>query len=374
MAKKKSRRARQRNRTALRSRKSIRRPKSAPAESPVTLAQARALAKERAPAARGAKVALVATSPASVGLERRKLELKQAQERRRRIKEYKTTLAIMKKRGVKGLAPPTVKAVRTPKDGREASAGVCRRRLVVRLSRAILRRRNHSPARGEARGPDPESGEGGRRSALHARRERAPAADRTVHQRLSRGRPLGRDAVLRGGNDSSTIPWRCGSRTTTRAYPRPALIHQGRARCRPRARAAGYEDLIGLRDSLSPNTRLFFHGYDFAIPDGRGICHLGPWLKPTFDLRGFPTQASAFGVTKILARAVRRDASVARVVARRSDDHQQPGDAGSPAGLLAQRAASVERRVQGLCETVARLVEGGIPKPCPVAAPRRREL
>ena len=58
---------------------------------------------------------------------------------------------------------------------------------------------------------------------------------------------------------------------------------------------AGYEDLIGLRDSLSPQTRLFFHGYDFAIPDGRGICHLGPWLKPTFDLRGFPTLASRFG-------------------------------------------------------------------------------
>ena len=27
---------------------------------------------------------------------------------------------------------------------------------------------------------------------------------------------------------------------------------------------------------------------------------LGPWLKPTFDLRGFPTQVSAFGVMKIL--------------------------------------------------------------------------
>jgi hypothetical protein len=63
---------------------------------------------------------------------------------------------------------------------------------------------------------------------------------------------------------------------------------------------AAYEVLIGLRDSLSPKTRLFFHAYDFAIPDGRGVCYLGPWLKPTFDLRGFPTQASAFGVMKIL--------------------------------------------------------------------------
>ena len=60
-------------------------------------------------------LALAATSPASVGLERRKLQLKQAQERRIRIKEYKTTLAIMKKRGVKGLAPRTGKAARAPK-------------------------------------------------------------------------------------------------------------------------------------------------------------------------------------------------------------------------------------------------------------------
>ena len=41
---------------------------------------------------------------------------------------------------------------------------------------------------------------------------------------------------------------------------------------------------------------MIFQGYDFAIPDGRGICHLGPWLKPTFDLREFPTRAAAQAV------------------------------------------------------------------------------
>src|SRR5688572_28671263 len=95
--------------------KPTRRAKSVGAAGPVTLAQARALAKVRTPVARRAKVALVATSPASVGLERRKLELKQEQVRRKRIKEYKTTLAIMKKRGVKGLAPKTAKGGRAPK-------------------------------------------------------------------------------------------------------------------------------------------------------------------------------------------------------------------------------------------------------------------
>ena len=61
---------------------------------------------------------------------------------------------------------------------------------------------------------------------------------------------------------------------------------------------AGYEDLIGLRNQLSPGTHLVFQGYDFAIPDGRGICHLGPWLKPTFDLRKFPTRAAGQEVVK----------------------------------------------------------------------------
>ena len=73
--------------------------------------------------------------------------------------------------------------------------------------------------------------------------------------------------------------------------PPAALIHQGRLDAALALVRAGYEDLIGLRDRLSPQTHLFFHAYDFAIPDGRGVCHLGPWLKPTFDLRGFPTQA-----------------------------------------------------------------------------------
>jgi len=79
------------------------------------LAQARALVKVSAPLERGAKVALAPASPATVGFERRKLEVKQVLERRRRIKEYKATLAIMKKRGVKGLVRRTVKSGRAPK-------------------------------------------------------------------------------------------------------------------------------------------------------------------------------------------------------------------------------------------------------------------
>jgi hypothetical protein len=87
---------------------------------PVTLAQARALATVPAPLERGVKVAVAAASPAAVGFERRKLEAKQDLERRRRIKEYRATLAIMKTRGVKGLSaqPPEADAHSRRRPGR----------------------------------------------------------------------------------------------------------------------------------------------------------------------------------------------------------------------------------------------------------------
>lgn len=80
--------------------------------------------------------------------------------------------------------------------------------------------------------------------------------------------------------------------------PPAGLIHQSRLDAALALVRAGYEDLIGLRDSLSPGTHLLFHAYDFAIPDGRGVCHHGPWLQPTFNLRKFPTRAAAFEVVK----------------------------------------------------------------------------
>jgi hypothetical protein len=63
---------------------------------------------------------------------------------------------------------------------------------------------------------------------------------------------------------------------------------------------AAYEDLIVLRDRLSRTTQLVFQGYDFAIPDGRGICGYGPWLKPTFDLCKFSTLAAGQAVVKAM--------------------------------------------------------------------------
>jgi hypothetical protein len=256
-----------------------------------------------APVAKTAKAAVVTTSPALVGLERRRLARSQQQERRRRIKEYRATLAIMKKRGVKGLAPKAAQ-------GATAFAAAAAMPLQVFAEGDSW---FHYPV------PLPLVD-----ASIVPRLERllgvpilnlAMAGDEVRYmlgveerklliEQFVRGCPAGGpwDAMLfsGGGNDIVDNPMALWIKDFNAALPPAALVHQARFDMALALVRAGYEDLIGLRDSLSPQTHLFFHGYDFAIPDGRGICHLGPWLKPTFDLRGFPTQASRVAVMKIL--------------------------------------------------------------------------
>jgi hypothetical protein len=63
---------------------------------------------------------------------------------------------------------------------------------------------------------------------------------------------------------------------------------------------SAYEDLISIRDAKAPQCPLFIHAYDFAIPNNKGICHntIGPWLKPSLDLRGWTDPAAARQVVK----------------------------------------------------------------------------
>ena len=68
--------------------------------------------------------------------------------------------------------------------------------------------------------------------------------------------------------------------------------------------AAAYEDLAEIRDSIDPNVVLFVHAYDFAFPDGRGACPgVGPWLKPSLDLRGWTNPADATFIVAEILRA-----------------------------------------------------------------------
>jgi hypothetical protein len=96
-----------------------------------------------------------------------------------------------------------------------------------------------------------------------------------------------------GGNDIVSNPLALWLRDFDASKPPAQLLNGPRYTNALALVAAAYEDLIEMRDLLSPETHLALHGYDFAIPDGRGICHLGPWLKPAFDLRGFPADLVA---------------------------------------------------------------------------------
>jgi hypothetical protein len=280
----------------------------APEAGPVTLEEARALAQVRQPtlAARAMrKAAVPPASPAAVGAERVKLREEQRDERARRIREYRSTMEIMKARGAR---PPRTKGLRArdgepPAEARGAFAplqifaegdswfdypvplfgGGVIPRLEDRLGVPIL---NLAKAGDEVR-------------YMLGVEERA-----VLTQQLTDGSPAGGpwDVLLfsGGGNDIVDNPMALWIKDFDPAIPPAGHINQPRFSAALALVRAGYEDLIGLRDHLSPTTHLVFHGYDFAIPDGRGICFLGPWLKPTLDLRKFPTLAARQAVVKAM--------------------------------------------------------------------------
>jgi hypothetical protein len=99
-------------------------------------------------------------------------------------------------------------------------------------------------------------------------------------KQLSKGCPAGGpwDVLLfsEGGNDIVDNPMALWVKDWNPALPPASHIHQPRFNTALALVRAGYEDLIELRDKLSPGTRLVFQGYDFAIPDGRGVCRFGP--------------------------------------------------------------------------------------------------
>ncbi len=275
-----------------------------PAQGPVTLDEAKALARARKPtlAAKAARATAAPPTPEAIGEERKRLRQEQRAERERRIRDYTATMKIMKRRGAR---PPRRKA---PKGARPAKSGGAFAPLQIFaegdswfdyppfiFSGGIiprLERRLGVPILNLAQAGDEV------RFMLGVE-ERA-----ILTRQFTNGCPAGGpwDVLLfsGGGNDIVDNPMAMWVKDFAPNVPPATLLNQPRLDAALTLVRAGYEDLIALRDALSPTTHLIFQGYDFAIPDGRGICHLGPWLKPTFDLRRFPTRAAAQAVVKAM--------------------------------------------------------------------------
>ena len=255
---------------------------------------------------------------ASVGAERKKLELKHSEEIDARILEYNAVFAIMQRRGIKGITP-------SPQAGRRRAG---RRAGFFGRARAATAL---PPLQILAEGdswfdyPVPLFG-GGVIPRLQTKLgvpilNLAKAGDEVrfmlgvkqlqiLRDQLGNGGPTGKpwDVLLfsGGGNDIVDNPMALWIRDFDSALPLSRHIHQRRFGAALQIVLAGYEDLIEMRDRLSPKTHLLLHAYDFVIPDGRGICNLGPWLKPTFDLRRFPTLDDACGVMKAMMQQFAR--------------------------------------------------------------------
>ena len=62
----------------------------------------------------------------------------------------------------------------------------------------------------------------------------------------------------------------------------------------------GYRDLIDIRDRCAPDCWIVTHAYDFPQPSDRGVCGVGPWLKPSLDYRGWKKVADQFAIAKMV--------------------------------------------------------------------------
>jgi hypothetical protein len=269
---------------------------SAAATGPVTLAQAKTLAKAKTGPKPAAKKAVADASVRKVADERRRLELRTRADLKQRIKLYEETYAVMQERGVKGLAQkpkgPGMKAPSAPlrimAEGDSwfdypvpfFGGGVVER-LEKKLGLPIL--------------SSADAGDEVRFMLGVKQRAKLEALFARANQQ---GKPWDVLLFSGGGNDIVDEPLCLWVRPWAAGAPPDALIHKARFDAALAIVRAGYEDLIAMRDRLSPGTRLVFHGYDFALPTGKGVCTLGPWLKPAFDYHGYPNLAARAAVVK----------------------------------------------------------------------------
>lgn len=267
---------------------------------PLRLEEARRLAatpKVAAPRADAPRpgAAVAGAAPADVGFARRRLRAGQRDETKERIRSYRETYRLLEERGF---------ALHPRRAGATAPAAAGERPL------RIL-------AEGDSWFDYPALVRGGLVSRLESRigvpiLNLAHAGDEVrymlgVEQRRRLEKVVGDaapegawDAVLfsGGGNDIVDNPMCLWVRDYDAAKTPDWHVEPQRFQASLDIVRAGYEDLIGLRDRLSPNTVLFLHAYDFAIPTGKGVCFFGPWLKPTFQYRKFPADP-AYGAAVV---------------------------------------------------------------------------
>lgn len=67
-------------------------------------------------------------------------------------------------------------------------------------------------------------------------------------------------------------------------------IHKDRVRRRIRQLELAHREVIDIRDDVNPDCVIYTHGYDWAIPTGKGVrifgAGVGPWLQPNLEERG----------------------------------------------------------------------------------------
>lgn len=93
-----------------------------------------------------------------------------------------------------------------------------------------------------------------------------------------------------GGNDivgENLLPLLRERTPPTRPWEQ--CIHKPRFKRRLRQLELAYRDVLDIRDDARPGCVVYTHGYDWAIPSGKGVkigpIRLGPWLKPHLDRR-----------------------------------------------------------------------------------------
>lgn len=61
-----------------------------------------------------------------------------------------------------------------------------------------------------------------------------------------------------------------------------------------------YQEVIDIRDEYSKNTIMYLNAYDFAQPNGEGVCGRGPWLLPALKYRKVPKKHHEQVVVELL--------------------------------------------------------------------------